>query len=521
MSGPKLMSVTTDPRVSLMNEIRLLAVGKVAYYSPLIDGVNVDITNEETWFERYATSIPEEVVGTGLDQHNNVRKELQNVQSVKNRFIREMQQSVIDKEEVLQLSSIEINALLVEKIEMLPKKKERFIYEISDALRRLEESIQEAKRDEIEREQEKKRKKEEAEKKAEQEILSRNEEKNRAEKEQYQRLLNTRIEVQKKEDAWDDLELSEMRANDTGEEDAKEDIRPFPDYAERAIIEIIESDLEMTLKANSESEEEKKHLEALVSDLEVLASDEQFYSIKSKRIILKRLEMEYNTLNSLIAARKAQEADLMKERGALEAEFITYMNVFGKPVEDVSSINVDELRSKTKQMREELIEMETRSYIEETVTEIMQKMKYAAVSTTSVSQTDDVSSVVFENTDNIHIRTSINSENIMIEVVGDGENEPTAAEIRKQVENQGELCRMYPQIKEELEKKLIHIDAEQCTPISPETAKNIPITRTKGKKKRKFRLSQIVAESVPSGKEEVQRLFEESDKNVRYMEEKV
>ena len=517
MSGPKLMRVTTDPRVSLMNEMRLLAVGKVAYYSPLIDGVNVDINNEGTWFERYATSIPEEAFGDGMDQNNTVRKELQNIQSVKNRFIREIQESVINKEEILQLSSIEINSLLVEKIEMLPKKKERFIYEISDALRRLEEAIQEAKHEEFEREQEKKRKREEVEK----EIHSKMKEKNQAEKEQYQRLLNSKIEVEKTEEIWDDLGLSMMRVNTDEEEGSKEDKRPFPDFAERAKIEIIESDLEMTLKANTKREEEKKQLEALVSDLEVLSSDEKFYSAKSKRVILKRLEMEYNTLYSMIASRKAHEADLMKERGAIEAEYITYMNAFGNPVEDVSSIDVDELRLKTKEMREELIEMETRSYIEETVTEIMQKMQYKSVSTTSVSQTDGVMSVIFENNDNIHIRTSMNSENIMIEVVGDGENEPTAAEIKKQVEDQGELCRMYPQIKEELEKKLIHIDGEQRTPISPETAKNIPITRTKGKKRKKFRLSQIVAESVPAGKEEVQRLFEESDINVRYMEEQI
>ncbi len=516
MSGPKLMRVTTDPCVSLMNEIRLLAVGKVAYYSPLIDGVNVDINNEATWFERYATSIPKEVLGSGLDQNNTVRKELQYVQSVKNRYIREMKESVIYKEEVLQLSSIEINALLVKKIEMLPRKKERFIYEISDALRRLEEAIQEAKREEYEREQEKNRRREEA----EFEIHSKLEEKNQAEKEQYQRLLNSRIGVKKTEETWDDLGLGEMRANSNEEEGSKEDRRPFPDFAERAKIEIIESDLEMTLKSETKSEEEQRQLEVLESDLEVLSSDDEFYSAKSKRVILKRLEMEYNTLNSMIASRKAYEADLMKERGALEAEYITYMNAFGKPVEDVSSIEVDELRSRTKEMREELIEMETRSYIEETITEVMEKMQYESVSTTSVSQTDGVMSVIFENNDDIHIRTSLNSENIMIEVVGDGEKEPTAAEIKKQVENQGELCRMYPQIKEELEKRFIHIDAEQCTPISPETAKNIPIARTKGKKKKKFRLSQVVAESVPSGKEEVQRLFEESDKNVRYMEEK-
>ncbi len=53
MSGPKLMHITTDPTVIMMNELRLLAVGKVAYYSPIIDDVNTDIINESLWLEKY------------------------------------------------------------------------------------------------------------------------------------------------------------------------------------------------------------------------------------------------------------------------------------------------------------------------------------------------------------------------------------------------------------------------------------------------------------------------------------
>ena len=53
MSGPKLMQVTTSPLAILINEAVFMAVGKVAYFSPKIEGVNKDIENEIEWFENY------------------------------------------------------------------------------------------------------------------------------------------------------------------------------------------------------------------------------------------------------------------------------------------------------------------------------------------------------------------------------------------------------------------------------------------------------------------------------------
>ncbi len=142
-----------------------------------------------------------------------------------------------------------------------------------------------------------------------------------------------------------------------------------------------------------EGEEELRYINTIISDIEILVSGNQFYSPKSKHVIFKRLEMEYNTLNSMIASRRSKEADQMKERGVLEAEFITYMNALGLQVENIKDIKLDELRVRVNNMRDELIEMESRAYIEENMTEIMEKMKYESVSTTDVSESDGILSM--------------------------------------------------------------------------------------------------------------------------------
>ena len=74
----------------------------------------------------------------------------------------------------------------------------------------------------------------------------------------------------------------------------------------------------------------------------------------------------------------------------------------------------------------------------------------------------------------------------MIQVVGIGEEQPTKEEVQKQVEQQGALCSLYPQIKEKMEENNIHIVNESCTPVSEDTVMNISISKTHSKRKKKI-----------------------------------
>ena len=519
MSGPKLMQVTTSPLAILINEAVFMAVGKVAYFSPKIEGVNKDIENEIEWFENYVEQVKTTIPGGGGGGGDAVNASLKRITIIKNKYTSEMRRSIVSKEVLDELEAPEINQMLVNAIRMLPVKKEAFVEEISEALKYVEVEMKKAREKELAKKRElakiEARKREE--KRAREKEAYKNNEKTYAEEiENYKETLKADLELEQNDEGWVQFDLEDMERPAIGNGDEPESEPDFPDISEQIKIEMISCDLESSIKSECLEDEEKDLLCKLTSDLDNLKTDNEFFSPSSKRVILKRLEINYNALNKMIAKRKMAEAETMKVRGSLEAEYLTYTKALEMTAEDVSRLSLEELDKKAYQLRDMMLERVRAEYMEDAITEIMQNKGYASVSTSTVSE-DGISCMVFENDENMNIRASMNDDMIMIEVVGNGENEPTPEEIKQIVSNQGELCRIYPEIKAELEEKGIHIESETCAPISADTAKNIPIGNKKEKKKKRFGFGRL-ASSVPSGQEDVQRYLEKTISKYQYME---
>ena len=124
-------------------------------------------------------------------------------------------------------------------------------------------------------------------------------------------------------------------------------------------------------------------------------------------------------------------------------------------------------------------------YLEDTISNIMKEYGYDSVASYNIGEDNKNSRIVFSN-DNINICSSVSKDAVMIQVVGIGEEQPTKEEVQKQVEQQGALCSLYPQIKEKMEENNIHIVNESCTPVSEDTVMNISISKTHSKRKKKI-----------------------------------
>ena len=513
MSGPKLMHVTTDPIERLINARIMMTIGKVAYFSPLIDGVNSDVQNEIGWFERYDEQIRSSITQMGTPKQKETRDALRKLQIIKTRYAAELRREIIDKEIVEHAETAEINTRLVRVVELLPRIKERFIKEISETMQYLDEIIKHSEEEAYERQKEVEKRI--AEKKAQRKALERKTyEKNASdyemESEQYRESLAERIELEETEE-WEVFDRTS-----TLHEKAKPRQTCFT-ISEQAKIDMIKSDMESILQELGFDEREKELLQNLKADLENLSDNNEFFSQNGKKAILNRLEMNYNSLNCMIAARRVARTERRTERGSLEAEYLTYARMLELTSEEPCSMEIEELAERVKELREAAMERMLREYMEETITEVMRTKGYTSVCTTTVDEQKKLGSLIFENEENVNIRASLNDDMIMIEVVGDGEHPPTPEETEKLVRNQGELCRIYPEIKTELEQKGIHIESEICTPVSADTAKNIPISANRDKKRKRYSFGRIW-DLVPSGNEDVRRYMENVGKNAGYME---
>ena len=87
----------------------------------------------------------------------------------------------------------------------------------------------------------------------------------------------------------------------------------------------------------------------------------------------------------------------------------------------------------------------------------------------------------------------------MMNVIGEGDNPPTDAEVKAMVRQQVAFCDLYPNIREQLLEKGIHIDYENLMPVSAEQTSNEHIVRQKNIRKStkrfSFRHVQLVSES--------------------------
>lgn len=155
-----------------------------------------------------------------------------------------------------------------------------------------------------------------------------------------------------------------------------------------------------------------------------------------------------------------------------------------EPQKNINNIKEDKLENIINDLTSKASDKAYRMYVEDTIGNIMKEYGYNSVASYNVGEDKKNTRIVFSNND-INICSSVSKDAVMIQVVGIGEDQPTKEEIHEQLEQQGALCSLYPQIKEKMEENNIHIINEDCAPISEDSVMNISISKMPSKRKKK------------------------------------
>ena len=284
---------------------------------------------------------------------------------------------------------------------------------------------------------------------------------------------------------------------------------------ELALLEMLQADMGEYSKIDYLTEKERGLLYELNQDLICINdTSERAYSMKSKRAVLQQMRMKYARLEKyvsmLVAARNAE----MEERSTLELEYISFCQALDVKRANYEEFTIQELRGRVNNLRSRVEKQESRIYIEESIENIMKDYGYTSISSYQLHNADSVSRIIFEDRKGEKISTSFGDGMIMMNVIGEGDKPPTDAEVKEMVRQQVAFCNLYPNIREELLKKGIHINYENLMPVSAEQTSNEHIVRQKNIRKStkrfSFRHVQLVSES------QSERQFE--DANVQRMQ---
>ena len=269
---------------------------------------------------------------------------------------------------------------------------------------------------------------------------------------------------------------------------------------ELALLEMLQADMGEYSKIDYLTEKERGLLYELNQDLICINdTSERAYSMKSKRAVLQQMRMKYARLEKyvsmLVAARNAE----MEERSTLELEYISFCQALDVKRANYEEFTIQELRERVNNLRSRVEKQESRIYIEESIENIMKDYGYASISSYQLHNADSVSRIIFEDNKGEKISTSFGDGMIMMNVIGEGDNPPTDAEVKEMVRQQVAFCDLYPNIREQLQEKGIHIDYENLMSVSAEQTSNEHIMRQKNIRKStkrfSFRHVQLVSES--------------------------
>ena len=439
MSGPKLVGITCDEAIIRRNQERLRQIGKIAYYTSIFKDTNTDVDNTKKWILNYAADTLDKVAY----DDNEIQKMLYQIKVIKEEYMQTLEQNKLNLSQIEDRSAEELNALACDLVTNIPKWKKQCIDSISEILAQLQPVYESIQRECQETEK----------RKTERSMLKR---KREQEVERSQQMARERSMISGSE-GFGKISLAvEIAKKEKAEEEKGEYT-----LAELALIENIKNELENYKKLDILGKEEKKLIEDICYYYPMLDLEDDNYSMNGKRNILEMIKFNYYVLTKKAAQRQAQIETEQEQRRSYELEYLTFCDALNKEKEEMANMTLPEL------MRQ----------VEDTVADIMKKYGYSGISSVHLHEADEVSRIVFSDEEDKKICTSFGNGTVMMQVVGEGNHEPSEYEVQELVKQQGAFCKIYPEIKKELEERQIHILSENCAPVSAESAVNIEIQR--------------------------------------------
>ena len=479
MSGPKMVGVTCDPEVIARNNERLRQIGKDNYFRGLFGNINKDVENTALWVKNYG-NVTLNTIPIGYGDTSGI---LEEVNLLKEKYADDINKKKFDLGIIASLGVEELREMGVKKVQDMPKWKEKFLSEMSDVLKRLQADIEEFKS-------------------GIKQIKNENERAARGSREWMEK-------IEKEKEKLENVNINSVRierymGNEKDipfmpEKDEYIDPETLPfTIEELALLEMLQADMGEYSKIDYLKE--RGLLYELNQDLICINdTSERAYSMKSKRAVLQQMRMKYARLEKyvsmLVAARNAE----MEERSTLELEYISFCQALDVKRANYEEFTIQELRERVNNLRSRVEKQESRIYIEESIENIMKDYGYASISSYQLHNADSVSRIIFEDNKGEKISTSFGDGMIMMNVIGEGDNPPTDAEVKEMVRQQVAFCDLYPNIREQLQEKGIHIDYENLMSVSAEQTSNEHIMRQKNIRKStkrfSFRHVQLVSES--------------------------
>lgn len=450
MSGPKLMHITNDPKVIQRINNRLNTIGKENYFSSQIQSINIDIQNEMIWIKNY---VNETMNNTSIQQdkveylHNSLIK-------IQNNYLIKLNSILLSNTIISEKSITELNNLIVSRIKELPRVKRELMRDILDKIDSIKKIIQKE-----EYEKQLKIQKEKIDEYNSQESAAEN----------RSRTVRTKVFASILDDA-------------DGEKNIEEIDLPSEDYV---LLNTIKEGVTEIREMDILTSEDKKYVKMILEDVDNINKKGK-YSVSARKNILVSIITYYHILEKSIAYSLSDEIlkDTKKKQMLGQYQFLCeYLET--EPQNNIKNMDNDKLENIINDLTRQAYDKAYRMYVEDTISNIMKEYGYDSVVSYNIGEDNKNSRIVFSN-DNINICSSVSKDAVMIQVVGIGEEQPTKEEVQKQVEQQGALCSLYPQIKEKMEENNIHIVNESCTPVSEDTVMNISISKTHSKRKKKI-----------------------------------
>ena len=449
MSGPKLIGFTCDPEIIRKNNELLEAVGKQVYYKGIIEGLNIDLENTIIWLRNYGNNTLQQTTAN----MRNDKMLLNDVERVKKEYIELIRSNLLDIDDIPKMSVEQLNKICGDRVRGIPQWKQRFIDDISNILKELQNKLEqnnliaeEIKKKGLER---KKRKKMIW---AEESALS-----------NQSRILYEDINV------YNNTALE----NIPGQVNRRDNNY---DLDEMAVIENLEHEILEYEQMRELSYSNRKLVEEIKEGLNYVDIRDKHYLMEGKRRVLVSIQAKFQILMKNVAEMNIQREEQEQERRTLELEYTMFKSALAEDG-DVNQLSTEVLRREVEDLRQRVEKQEERIYIEQSMTEIMSKYGYKGISSTHLHEYEQNSRIIFENFNDEKLSVSFGQGKVMLQVVGEGEKTPTLEEKKELLKQQGALCQIYPEIKTELEKRKIHINMENCAPPSVESAVNISMKR--------------------------------------------
>lgn len=497
MSGPKLVGLTCDPEVIACNQERLKRVGKEQYFGRIFRDLNIDIQNVESWIDNYAVSTLSRVP----EDYGDPKGIICRIMELKKEHISKVDSEVIQMSIIKEMTAEQLNDYGTGKVKNIPKWKKQFITEISKLLRELQYNIEIYQTGIRQREA------------ANSEYEKRINEIEEESKNILKFIQDSHIRIMHVDEYFGDSKNILHAPQKKGVVDPK--TLPFS-LDELALIEMFKLDIEEFSKCPFLEKKEKKLIENLIQDLGDISKDNSVYPMSSKRAILNRMRMNYQSLSYSISELTAAHNAKQEKKSVLVIEYISFCEALEKECSNYDEWSIEELQNEVEKLRLSVEKQEERIYIEESVEDIMEEYGYTGISSHNLHDAAKTSQIIFEDKSGAKIATSFGDGMVLMHVVGEGENVPTPYEVNEQIKQQEAFCTLYPKVKEKLKQKGISIESESLMPVSEKHVSNIKIDRQKDIKKSTKRFS---FRHIPSVTDTVEEKMDymEAENRLQYM----